>query len=768
VVNYGVEFLSSFQGRKCVLYPLASSARCGREPSPGTAMSFGVAASASASFITRGRRGSEPEQFPEWLDDNETRDFNFVAELPAESLWIRSEHVRKRTADDTLAPRRIVITDEALYIAHESNDMVLDEILLSDIVQANAVETKSHLSHESRPFGGRAPNNTGCDFIIVASVDGKNHGRAYQMRCSNKAEAEDFVKFLLEKAREARERENSPSTFERYQASVDKWYSCEICQGFVAVLIFASFVANVIELEMDPGDANPALKQSFFSADLFFTAMFVVELLVNIFVNWFWPFWRDYWNIFDFVIVMSSVVSVAIELSEPSGDDNGLVNSLRLIRILRAFRVMRLFGRLESIRKIVSALGSSLIPVVNAFVIVFLIAAVYAIVGVNIFQSSHAGFGTWSKALYTMFTVTTMDGWQELVVMPMIASQKGSKTVPESLLTVFFFVTFVTIVVWTMLPVVVAELLEKFSNASHEEEHNLSCRKMRNSGMDKMQHNTLDPVFELLSHYSTDLDLSQKIRNMFKVMVGDNAEVETINFQDMATGLHSKKWFQRIHLSREDYDSFTCSGSYGDMQGNMNLKEFEAAMCTQLKRYGQRQVAKQQFACQMGGQAQNAAMLLSMKLLHMDMLACSRAVRDPQDPTLMQTSTAEKARKGSSRPPPTPIGGSRDAPILPYSKPRPVARLHAVDEVSEIESVLDGPSQTRSLNHEPPQFNTQLDMRKEMENRVDPCEERMERIMVDLCASVSKMQRDLAATNQRIEVTSRQVEECLLGRGRSK
>ena len=35
-----------------------------------------------------------------------------------------------------------------------------------------------------------------------------------------------------------------------------------------------------------------------------------------------------------------------------------------------------------------------------------------------------------SRGLYTMFSVTTMDGWQEIVVMPMLSNQTGSKTVP--------------------------------------------------------------------------------------------------------------------------------------------------------------------------------------------------------------------------------------------------------------------------------------------------------------------------------------------------
>ena len=41
---------------------------------------------------------------------------------------------------------------------------------------------------------------------------------------------------------------------------------------------------------------------------------------------------------------------------------------MRSVRLLRAFRVLRLFKRLNEIRKIISALGQSIFPVANAFV----------------------------------------------------------------------------------------------------------------------------------------------------------------------------------------------------------------------------------------------------------------------------------------------------------------------------------------------------------------------------------------------------------------
>ncbi len=48
-------------------------------------------------------------------------------------------------------------------------------------------------------------------------------------------------------------------------------------------------------------------------------------------------------------------------------------------QVLRAFRVLRLFGRLESLRNIVTAITASIIPVLNAFVIIYLVASICSI-----------------------------------------------------------------------------------------------------------------------------------------------------------------------------------------------------------------------------------------------------------------------------------------------------------------------------------------------------------------------------------------------------
>ena len=51
----------------------------------------------------------------------------------------------------------------------------------------------------------------------------------------------------------------------------------------------------------------------------------------------------------------------------------------------RLFRIIRLFGRVKAIRQIINALSASLFPVFNAFVIMFIVMALFAIVGVFTF-----------------------------------------------------------------------------------------------------------------------------------------------------------------------------------------------------------------------------------------------------------------------------------------------------------------------------------------------------------------------------------------------
>ena len=49
-----------------------------------------------------------------------------------------------------------------------------------------------------------------------------------------------------------------------------------------------------------------------------------------------------------------------------------------VLRLVRAFRVIRLFGRMRELKKILSALSASIIPELNAFMIMFIVVSICA------------------------------------------------------------------------------------------------------------------------------------------------------------------------------------------------------------------------------------------------------------------------------------------------------------------------------------------------------------------------------------------------------
>ena len=86
-------------------------------------------------------------------------------------------------------------------------------------------------------------------------------------------------------------------------------------------------------------------------SDVFFVSAFTFELAVNAYANWFDEFRRNYWNWFDFAIVSLSLVGLM-----PFG------LPLRFALVLRSCRVLRIFGKIKSVRRIFCALSYAIKP----------------------------------------------------------------------------------------------------------------------------------------------------------------------------------------------------------------------------------------------------------------------------------------------------------------------------------------------------------------------------------------------------------------------
>jgi len=177
---------------------------------------------------------------------------------------------------------------------------------------------------------------------------------------------------------------------------------------------------------------------------------------------------------------------------------------LRLLRMLRVFRIFRLFARFEGLQQIVFCLTASLPDVGSAAMILVMIMCIFSVLAVDVFSGVYSNeasdsdkcnydsgeygvclakcnelaavgitprghcwgyeyYGTFSKAFYTLFQITTGESWSEAGIRPALMFFKPSGVCIKFVLMLLVFV-YVIVTSWIMLNVVVTVLLDKFSS----------------------------------------------------------------------------------------------------------------------------------------------------------------------------------------------------------------------------------------------------------------------------------------------------------------
>lgn len=107
-------------------------------------------------------------------------------------------------------------------------------------------------------------------------------------------------------------------------------------------------------------------------------------------------FFKDAWNVFDFVIVFASFLP-------------GLRENVTILRMLRLARIVRIFRSLPSLRIILVAAGKALPKSAGVFALTGVVMYLWAMVGWIAFSSSDPEFGTVGKALLNLFQLVAFD-----------------------------------------------------------------------------------------------------------------------------------------------------------------------------------------------------------------------------------------------------------------------------------------------------------------------------------------------------------------------
>lgn len=274
--------------------------------------------------------------------------------------------------------------------------------------------------------------------------------------------------------------------FFKYQKKVRDIYQSDPVVKTVAGLIILNFLTEIAEKQWDPA-SKPEYANIWLGFSYFYNTCFTIELIVNLYGNMGGPmkfaFWKDSWNIFDFVVVTIGILIMA-EVN---------LGPLKLLRMMRAFRVFRLFKRIKQLNKIITSLMKAVPGMFYAFVIMTIVMCIFANLGVEFFRGTgdigevenmgpharrmshedddlyitgrgykfgHEYFGNFFRSLYTLFQVLSGDSWSEAIARPIINENPGYA---------LYFVIFIIIVAWVLINVVVAVLLEKMVDDGEED-----------------------------------------------------------------------------------------------------------------------------------------------------------------------------------------------------------------------------------------------------------------------------------------------------------
>ncbi len=227
--------------------------------------------------------------------------------------------------------------------------------------------------------------------------------------------------------------------------------------------------------------------------------IFIIEILMRIFASdGFRQFFSDSWNVFDLSIVLVSLIPESVFA------DSSMITA---IRVLRVFRVVRLFRTSGEIKLIVSVLSRSFSALSYNAVFFFIFMYLFSIIGVVLFKlpdpntatpqqlskyeilyekapnapvNSPDPYGTLHETMFTLFRVLTGEDWTDIRYNLIVASDLGLIKVSGTVITAFHIIWFI-LSAFLLLNLLVGAILNNYqvimSEAREKKEKNDEVKK---------------------------------------------------------------------------------------------------------------------------------------------------------------------------------------------------------------------------------------------------------------------------------------------------
>jgi len=195
------------------------------------------------------------------------------------------------------------------------------------------------------------------------------------------------------------------------------------CWEFCNVPIFDQFImgcilANTVVMMLKGVDNSQAFTDSLEIINYMFAIIFTLEAVLKI-TALDWQYFKDNWNVFDFVIVVGTLVGLVIKWV--TGASAGSIATV--IRTFRIGRIFRLINSAKGLRQLFNTLIITLPGLCNVAAVLMLLFFIFAILFVQIFAKvaknddihDNAHFQDFWNALMMLFRASTGENWNGLM-----------------------------------------------------------------------------------------------------------------------------------------------------------------------------------------------------------------------------------------------------------------------------------------------------------------------------------------------------------------
>ncbi|XP_065351464.1 muscle calcium channel subunit alpha-1 isoform X1 [Cloeon dipterum] len=290
---------------------------------------------------------------------------------------------------------------------------------------------------------------------------------------------------------------------------------------FGNIILVCIMISSALLAAEDPLDGNSDRNQFLNYFDYFFTTVFTIELTLKMisygFILHEGAFCRSSFNLLDLLVVCVSLISIFFS--------SGAISVIKILRVFRVLRPLRAINRAKGLKHVVQCVIVAVKTIGNIVLVTCLLQFMFAVIGVQLFKGKffscsdaskvtetdcHGTYlifeggdinkpevrnRTWSrnvfhfddvsKAMLTLFTVSTFEGWPGLLYTSIDSNEEDHGPIHNFRpIVAIYYIIYIIIIAFFMVNIFVGFVIVTFQNEGEQE--------YKNCELDKNQRNCIE------------------------------------------------------------------------------------------------------------------------------------------------------------------------------------------------------------------------------------------------------------------------------------